>query len=1234
MEIRKLWIIVLSPIHRFLSKILDELNETPFKTKFKSLAPTADIDDPDIYHQALDWALRNRDIEDIKNIAVTGYYGSGKSSVIKNFIKHNCHKYKFLPISLATFKDDKYHRSDSDKSIKEIEESILQQIFYKVSDNEIPNSRFSKIPSKVTLKYFVFSVPLVLFLLGSALYFISDFNESLEWGLDRKQIAYGFIVSGGLSIFVLLWKLKDLTLSKFSVKNLEVDLAEKNNDLSVLNTYIDEIIYFFKVTKYQIVVIEDIDRFETTEIFTKLREINLILNNSEITKDLHIVFIYAIKDDQFENKKDRTKFFDFILPVIPVINLNNSIDKILEIRDSYELGISDRLVKELAVYIDDMRLLLNIFNEFLIYDAQIKDVSRDKLLAIIIYKNLLPDDFALLTHGEGLLFAIINKKQSIIDLKIQELEKEIGDLLKENSIIEKHNIEDVKELRSIYILEYIKSIESTENFEFRAFNVGSSSLTIDEMKLDENFENLIENNIRFDSSRYGVRTFNVQFEEIEKRVNKKQSYKERETLINKKSKNQIAINDRQIAEKKSRMIDIEKSNLDEIITNSIIEETLSEYLISKSENRIASGSTENKNVFNQEIENLLKQKQPIIQSLISNGFIDEDYFMYISIFYEERLTRKDFQYIQYVKNFRKVEYDYKLKNIEEIIEFLNPRNLESDFVFNQDLTEFLLTSKNYINEKKLLFESLSKCKDPAVSFITYFIKNTNYQKEFIQELTQRNQRIWDDLHSSKIENENLQQLYNLILKFGDLNIILGLIEHSSFDAAILNDNDFLIRIDNRDKLKKIISQSGLKLENINFEKSHIDLLNFVYSNNYYSFNRSILLGFYLHRSEEKKNDFLKYPYSIISVDPELTKMYDYIQKDLNNYVNNISLAISENDSEKEKYYLKLLNSKDLSIDNKISLIQKQKTVITSPKEIDDVNLLDVLIKELKILPTWLNLDYITQALSEKTPPTKIPKLVADYLSVKKISQELQNKPLNSEEFSIKNLETLIINLIDIPDERYSEIISKIHPQINMNLSPLDNLKIDILIENEKLLLSNENFLALRKKSPDMVIQFLEKWKLKFVLKLDEYILNSNELKAILKSSKFKAAEKSKIVQSQTAINIKEDDELQVLLANLIIDENQFSAPVSVIFELINVNLKIDRSIKLFNKISGKFSNEQIRSFLKNLKNPFNKLADTSSRPPIPKDSETTKMLETLESRGIISSKKIEGKKYRVYKPNS
>jgi len=103
---------------------------------FQHLAPTDNVDDPTTF-AALDFALSQ---ENINNIALTGTYGSGKSSILRTYEKTH-RKYHFLDISLATFAveqsaNDKGDGTNGqttipDTTIQKIEKSILQQIFYK-----------------------------------------------------------------------------------------------------------------------------------------------------------------------------------------------------------------------------------------------------------------------------------------------------------------------------------------------------------------------------------------------------------------------------------------------------------------------------------------------------------------------------------------------------------------------------------------------------------------------------------------------------------------------------------------------------------------------------------------------------------------------------------------------------------------------------------------------------------------------------------------------------------------------------------------------------------------------------------------------------------------------------------------------------------------------------------------------------------------------------------------------
>ncbi len=114
-------------------------------------------------------------------------------------------------------------------------------------------------------------------------------------------------------------------------------------EVSYFDKYLDEIIYFFESTTYDVVVFEDLDRFDDPHIFEALRELNTLLNTSHAARRRTFRFIYALKDSIFEGlgadttgpddaasaeavRANRTKFFDLVVPVVPFITHRTSRD--------------------------------------------------------------------------------------------------------------------------------------------------------------------------------------------------------------------------------------------------------------------------------------------------------------------------------------------------------------------------------------------------------------------------------------------------------------------------------------------------------------------------------------------------------------------------------------------------------------------------------------------------------------------------------------------------------------------------------------------------------------------------------------------------------------------------------------------------------------------------------------------------------------------------------------------
>ncbi|MRZ52703.1 hypothetical protein GKD66_21310, partial [Parabacteroides distasonis] len=452
------------------------------------------------YRSVLNLA-RKIEEKDILNIAITGPYGSGKSSILRT-LKKDFPKYKYLSISLATLKsplDNKKEEIDIDSMNNRIEYSILQQLIYKEKQETLYNSRLKRIYHKSTWAQYALSFAIIFYAVALIIVFEPSFLK-VEWICNRLSnpvlnkwsdifaLSYIFIAT---IIFAqkTIKSLSNSKLNKLNLKNGEIELKENKEDTSVFNKHMDEIVYFFEVTNYNVVIIEDLDRFNNTDIFLKLREVNQLLNQSN-SMGRKVTFIYAVKDDMFFDE-ERTKFFDYITTVIPIINSSNSADKLkeeLEIKGFSDLNVE--VIESLAFFIDDMRLLKNIVNEYAQYREKLDEkLDQNKLLAMIVYKNYYPKDFADLHKGKGVLYDCLHKKSELLVERNKQIDERINGITKKLQSLETTHALQEKELRLVYIEGYRKILSKQNENNVLSFFVENNFLTLESIAENETLFN-------------------------------------------------------------------------------------------------------------------------------------------------------------------------------------------------------------------------------------------------------------------------------------------------------------------------------------------------------------------------------------------------------------------------------------------------------------------------------------------------------------------------------------------------------------------------------------------------------------------------------------------------------------------------------------------------------------------------------------------------------------------------
>lgn len=502
---------------KWISKLKEKLNSSSkSKTEpqnkvfdFESLTPTNNADNNGLYCAALDEALSD---ENHYNVALTGGYGTGKSSIIETFLSKT-EKYKksqVIRISLANFNFRKTEETDKKRRVIiagrttnaneeqiELEIGVLQQIIFQVNNQSIVKPFRKKIKNGYG-KPILYSVLVVLTSISAVLFWCP--NLLYKWinmpNLYLLIESFWFKVStllitlvGSITLIsILIHRFLELRLNKFEFKSIGANFDRKESHFS-LNSHLDELIYLIKKGEIRLLVFEDLDRFNDYEIFEKLREINHVLKYSPDLHNQKVKFLFVLRESIFKNENEKNKFFDLIIPVVPFISSKNSQAKMNDLFEEEIESITNLKSRDLfksvirisALCIDEMRTIKSIYNDYLVYlkvieknDENTIELPKHELLAIVIYKNLFLFDFESINSGTSKLEQILNKRIDFLnDLikgkndQIEIFKKKRGAAEEENSELNKNILKienEIKKLKTETLANIVRQNKKEEHF--------------------------------------------------------------------------------------------------------------------------------------------------------------------------------------------------------------------------------------------------------------------------------------------------------------------------------------------------------------------------------------------------------------------------------------------------------------------------------------------------------------------------------------------------------------------------------------------------------------------------------------------------------------------------------------------------------------------------------------------------------------------------------------------------
>jgi hypothetical protein len=1051
-----------------IKKIFSTTKETK-KPIFQKLTPINNVD-LTVYGEALDFVFKNNDL---KNIAISGPYSSGKSSVIETY-KQKHPKKVFFHISLAHFTEMELSNNFENSKISEpiLEGKILNQLLHQINVSKIPQTDFKvkrTIPKYKIIIFtllFVCSILFLQYLINfekwsifvnseSGGYFLNMLSKTITPNL---QIFAGLfiIVSTGYFIFSAInAQVNKTIIKKLSFQGNNLELFDDKTE-SYFDKYLNEVLYIFNNSKADVIVFEDMDRYNANQIFVKLREINTLVNNQ--TKKI-IRFFYLIRDDIFITK-DRTKFFDYILPIVPVIDSSNSYDQFIKhFEDGGIIGRFDQyFLQELSLYIDDMRILKNIFNEYLVYYKKLYaiELDNDKLLAMIVYKNLFPRDFSELQLSKGYVYSLFARKPLFIEDEIKEINIQLKEIDERIGDIKNENLKTINELDTIFL-----SIPNIQQ-------VNINNTIRQDIKLYSDIVKAMKENTGDISVFIGRQSYSFNSKKDLEPLAQNAVYKKREKDIEDKLNNTLETINQKKNMLKHRYDTINTKCLQDIITKENVDK-----IFTIEENYENNPTTE----FSRIISN---PYFPLIKYLIRNGYIDETYPDYMTYFYPNSITKEDKIFLRSITDKNAKEYNYKLRNIETVMLRLKPSYYEQEEILNFDLLSFLIKDRyKYEQYIKNIFNQLVDSKN--IDFIVKFLENQKEKLTIIKYILKCIVDFWPNFLELFFNSNTVEE------KQKDQFVVSLMNELQENDIKKLNSKDILTNY--LSKFSEFLSQQKINIEamisklkglsvkflKFNHEGINIDFFHAVYKNSLYQLNFGTIL-YILEKIYvlKEREDILHKNYTSILSKPD-EPLNHYIHDNINTYMDIILNNSQEAIFDDEKTAIKLLNNNDIEENNKTKYISVLKSVISNINDINDKEYWDTLILNNCIKNCENNI--LSYYFEEGNGLNEI--LIA-FINKYTGSFKISTKDIDNtygEDAASKFIND-IIGCNEILNEVYEKVVSSSQWKYDewdiFEKGQLSPDKISILINIRTILMVEVNLIFIREKYPDHVILFITK----------------------------------------------------------------------------------------------------------------------------------------------------------------
>lgn len=774
---------------------MDESNIESAVLRLESLAPEYSEERHGTYFTVLKRAIDEQ--PGVRNIALAGPYGVGKSSVLDQVageFDDRVIKISLLTLGVEPEETETAQGSNpaAETTSNRIQKEIVKQLLYQQRPSETPESRFRRISRfrwrrellvatsaalATVVLLAVAGVDLPGLAVGDAL------GASLpEWSRAlAAHLAIGTVMGAAVLLVRLLVQGR-LGIEKVTAGPATITLPARSS--SYFDDFLDEIIYFFETNKKRdIVILEDLDRFDDATIFESLRSLNGLLNSARQLDKRNVRFIYAVRDSVFEKlgrdaarattdearaelvRANRTKFFELIVPVVPFITHKNARDLMFDLLKQRGHAITKDLVDLTARHVADMRLIHNIVNEYEVFKRLLLDVPKpvpqldpERLFAMVVFKNAHMADFEDIRHGTSSLDGLYETWRSFVSANLRRLRDSDTALRKRIENRQAEN-EFAAELASL-LRDRIDALSSAPGSGLKsgALHVDGEEIDGDTLRSPAFWRDLLDQD---DGTVTLVAHRATGYYENPATQTMKLSIDALETLIGRPIDSQRWVNTTIVADKAT----MARNRVDA----DFLRRHTWQQLVEHPQHRYASEQGGTARTFRQWVEHLLPSR--LASDLVANGYITPYFSLHVSAFYGQLIREDAMTYVMRNVDRGTADPDYPLEaeDVEAILRDQGKSVLGERSMLNVSILNHLLRTAP--EDASKIVNRLAGGGQDEREFLDHYLGEGDAKRELIPLLTP----LWGTIFTYLVEDAPLERQERVELvdvaiahRFGDM----------------------------------------------------------------------------------------------------------------------------------------------------------------------------------------------------------------------------------------------------------------------------------------------------------------------------------------------------------------------------------------------------------------------------------------------------------------------------------